>query len=131
MASYMQSNQPYNRVDDGIGAGLIAGAAMGGVASGTANLTRRGATAASVGARNHLAQKYTGLEAEAGMLPSEAQTKKLNKISKNMTRASNAEGLIGKAYQTTHGSGKRKAITMAGSIIGGAIAGGTIDGLNG
>lgn len=128
----MQSNQPYQRVDDGIGAGLIGGAVVGGALAGGAyfglpHLRGRGKTVMSSSLKGGNVNidpsvlKTLNAEQKAQMGIDESFTERKlrgNKIGKKMH---------GKMF----GSGRRAAVTGGISLLGGGIIGAGIDGMNG
>jgi hypothetical protein len=119
----LQANQPYNRVDNGMGAGgmvaggLIGGAAMGGLAWGSSAYS------------NHIAEQMS----KAG-----SASKAYNIGNGTMSRMANSiqhEMFGGKAMKETKnvipfmrgGLSKRSAFSLGAGIVGGALLGGLMD----
>lgn len=129
----LTSNQPYQRVDDGIGAGLISGAVIGGATAGAfhSDMGRRVVKGTARNIKDVYKNKYTSLSDQAGMLPTDKQQKKLEKLDRRIATAASATQGVNKVHQKAFGSGKRKAVSYAGSVLAGATLGGLTDGLNG
>lgn len=120
----LQSNMPYQRVDDGVGAGFIGGALAGGAVAGTAGFQVNRANAFFKDRKNNLKDKHFEMKTMG------ASDYELSKVSKAITNNSKMRGSINNLHKTTHGSGKRKAISIAGSVLAGGILGATIDAAN-
>lgn len=120
----LASNQPYQRVDDGIGAGVITGGVIGGAMAATAGVQKNLAVAGLRKQRNGLKDKHFDMSAQG------ASPYDLNKVSHKITNNAKAVGYIKDAYKTTHGSGMRKAGAIASSVIAGGILGGIGDAIN-
>ncbi len=97
----MYSNQPYQRVDDGIGSGLVGGAVVGAAALG--GFHAAGRQMAKTVASNPL----TGVRGK-GLASSIAE----------------------QHGKFKHMSGKRKALAYGGSVLAGSLLGGVTDALN-
>ncbi len=107
----MQSNNPYKRVDDGIGAGLVSGAVIGGAAA--AGFHRQGGAIA-----NRMATTPIRMGQTAGTG---------SRMGPRMVQAGQRMG--GFHAKNFGGSGRRKALAYGAAALGGAILGGSIDGM--
>lgn len=122
----MQSNQPYGRVDDGIGAGLVGGAVIGGATTAAyqfggksvANFTASTADKLSAS----MAQKQ--LPFSQGNIP--------GKVSQSFANLANTGKDLSNALHTKSfvGSGKKKAVTYGASVLAGSLLGGIGDAMN-
>lgn len=129
----LQSNKPYQRVDDGIGAGLVTGGLIGGAASAGA-VTIAGRTA---GKRLSNPQKELMINSYMGYMDDATGKRDLMKraITGYNDIADDVIGSLGdsrkgKAAKMMFGTGKRRAITAGASIIGSALIGAGIDKAN-
>lgn len=126
----LASNQPYRRVDDGIGAGLVGGAVMGGALSagaiygGTKGIDQLSKLDASMFKK--ASDKFSGLDS-----PTEKQSAKMDKKRNRAAGRAAAYGVGMDHAQSLGGmSGKRKAMAIAGSSVLGSLLGGAGDGLS-
>jgi outer membrane lipoprotein SlyB len=137
----MQSNQPYHRVDDGIGAGLIGGAAIGGAVSGSIGITHgvralrnAGGGSLSRGLENYKQTRDDMADEYKNMAGDKASASGLKKTLKNLpndyAKSYTPEGHVGKFSNMTHGSTKRAMISTGASLLGGALIGAGIDNAN-
>lgn len=133
MSSYLASNQPYGRVDDGIGAGFIGGAIAGGSIAGAfhSDMGRRTAKMGMRGIKNSYKGNLMDLQNEVGMLPSEKQQKKIDKLSKRVEQSAKATQGIDKIHSKAFkGGGWRTAGVYGGSVLAGSLFGMGVDALN-
>lgn len=143
----MQSNNPYQKVDDGIGGGLIGGAAIGSaVAYGAYAGTRMARGKQLTNARSQMSQARelrNNVMRNAspdifGVMKGNmaAQGSRIAQDSARAGTKGGAGGMHNKLFGGTKiGAGKmrmgrRTAATAAASVIGGALLGGVIDGAN-
>lgn len=121
----LASNQPYKRVDDGIGAGFIGGALAGGAAAGAAHLW---------GDRG--IKGLQSLSGKAGMAGARTAADRNNQgISESISKATikthdglgKAAGMRKKAFA---GGWKGKAAAYGGSVLAGGLLGAGIDAAN-
>ncbi|CUB50613.1 hypothetical protein BN2127_JRS10_00124 [Bacillus subtilis] len=134
---YLASNQPYQRVDDGIGAGFVAGGVVGAAAAGTAHkwgkqgidafsqrssLKTANSLANMLGAKKNLKSGRAAAETITN-----AHKAQESKHARNMKVASKAEGLHNKAFG---GGWKGKAIAYGGSVLAGGILGAGVDAMS-
>lgn len=124
----MQSNKPYHRVDDGIGAGLVTGGLIGGAASAGAiyggGSALRGLMKADLSSMQKRSVKYMDN-------PTEKNNAKMAKMADRGKRRMSAYESAGKGVGKLAGMGGRgKAMAIGGSVIGAALAGAGIDKLN-
>jgi len=112
----MQTNNPYNRVDDGIGAGVVGGAVIGGAAMAgfqygagrlSSSITNRPIRMGGGGSFGTKAKGYAGSQ---------------------VRRAAARTGAMHNKFMA--GSGKRKALTYGAAALGGALLGGIADSVN-
>lgn len=125
----MSSNEPYSRVDDGIGSGLVSGSLMAGAATYGAHAYTKSKYKNSVQTTRKM-RDYTSRMAER-KLPdnlvkqafdedwSAKEQKSVNNLNKNR-----------KNYRTPFGSGKRRAISYGLTGLLGAGLGAGIDAAN-
>lgn len=114
----MQSNNPYRRVDDGIGSGLVGGAVIGAGVAGGFQMGGRALSGALSG-RGPI------------RLPQNAGNYSMRSMAAGQARR--YAGKAGATLQGLHtsafgGSGKRKAAAYGLAAAGGAVLGGLIDG---
>jgi hypothetical protein len=130
----LASNQPYQRVDDGIGAGFITGGIMGGAAAGATHLWgKKGIDAFRNSANGKLAESQKAMDAVNGStslkdMKAAASSHQAvsSKHANAMKHAGRADRIHAKSFG---GSGKRKAAAYAGSVLAGGILGGFTDGV--
>ncbi|MEB2276924.1 hypothetical protein LAV82_23170 [Bacillus sp. ILBB4] len=125
----LSSNQPYHRVDDGIGAGVVAGSVIGGAAAGASHMWGgnliNGYRDKSSAAFANAKRDFNGAEnKEAAM---KDYQKANDKHTKQQTRAKNLSSAHSKGFS---GGWKGKAAAYGGSVLAGGILGGFIDGAN-
>lgn len=120
----LASNQPYQRVDDGVGAGFIGGALAGGAAAGAAHLW------GDKGIKG--LQSLSGKAGMAGAMT--AADRNNHGISESISKATvkthdglgKTEGMRKKAF----GGGWKTAGVYAGSVLAGGLLGAGIDASN-
>ncbi|GAK42026.1 hypothetical protein TCA2_4518 [Paenibacillus sp. TCA20] len=121
----MQSNNPYNRVDEGIGSGLVAGAVVGGASMAGLQF---GGTQAARGLRNManpVLSRNAAARAIDGGIPKMATAQGV--------AASGAKHLgngIRGARKMAFGGGRNKLLSYGVGALGGAAIGGIADGMN-
>lgn len=134
----MQSNQPYNRVDNGIGAGIVGGAALG--AAGAGALLGAGLGEGKLHSMNtsvSASRRSSAVNKQAKRLSSGKSSnlnkmeKQMNNIAKTNARVSSGISGAGNLSRKAFGSGKSRLITGSASILGGALIGGVTDKMNG
>lgn len=125
----LASNQPYQRVDDGVGAGLVGGAVVGGALS--AGAIYGGSSAIRKLAMTDLSR--TSKRATKVMdNPTEKNVSKMKKfVDRAGTRQDMYEGASKYTNKLGQMSGKRKAMAIGGSVIASSLLGAGIDNLNG
>lgn len=124
--AFLNSNEPYQRVDDGIGNGLIAGGIIGAAAYGGAyvGLPRMKQTEPVLSMKNNAGSINIDPSLLKKMTDEQKAKMGIDDSFKESTRPSQAARL----HKTIFGSGiKRAAIAGGVSVLGGAILGGTID----
>jgi hypothetical protein len=129
----MASNQPFGRVDDGIGAGLISGAVVGGAFAGGlhTNFARKSLKSGARSIKNNYRDKIFDLQDKAGMLPTEAQEKKLTSLKSKHKLASKLPGGIDNLHNKAYGGGwKGKAVAYGGSVLAAGLIGAGLDSMN-
>ncbi|WDI05148.1 hypothetical protein PUW25_25405 (plasmid) [Paenibacillus urinalis] len=129
----MQSNNPYNRVDDGIGSGLVGGAIVGGTLAAGAQFGTKAALRGmkkpvrEFTRRAHDDIRYSNA---SGVPVTDGQRARATVGDAAMRKASSfsqsVKGYHGKAF----GSGKSKALTYGAAALGGSLIGGIADGMN-
>lgn len=128
----LSSNQPYQRVDDGIGAGLIAGSVIGGAAAGATQMWGKEGInkirGLSDGALNKAQKAVSNIGPQAGIGD---MTKAANNFNTVKTRhekmgsvLDGAEKWRGKGFS---GGWKGKSIAYGGSVLAGGLIGAAID----
>jgi hypothetical protein len=124
----LQSNQPYQRVDDGVGAGLIGGAVVGAAGYGATayGLPKMKQTSPSLRMNNAGGSVNIDPNVLKGLSNDQRKKMGVNSEFKKSSKPSRAS----QVNKTLFGSGKRKAITAGASIIGSSIIGASIDGAN-
>lgn len=120
----LASNQPYQRVDDGVGAGFVGGALAGGAAAGAAHKWgAKGLSALSNVNNNTALTRSMGTDGEYGS--------KYNKIARQHEAAGNgiqkASSLHKKGFA---GGWKGKAAAYGGSVLAGGLLGAGLDAAN-
>lgn len=133
----MQSNQPYGRVDDGIGAGLVSGAVIGGAMAGaTHRWGGRAIEGMKESARNSMRNSQNNMDStmrREGVSSSDSigaqrqHSKNVNKKQKVMKGLKGAEDLRGKGFG---GGWKGKAVAYGGSVLAGSLLGAAGDAMN-
>lgn len=127
--AYLASNEPYQRVDDGIGEGLVAGAVAGAAAIGGAKM---------ILPRIPQTVKTAKIDNDLGSINiDESVLKKLTDeqkaamgIPKNL-KAGSRPSRAAELNKSLFGSGRRRAAIAAGvSVLGGALIGAGLDALN-
>lgn len=125
----LQSNQPYQRVDDGVGAGFVAGSVVGAAAGGAAHRWGyQGISAlknlnSDIGSGRHdrISAFYSG----------EKQKSMLDKVDRTEIRNEAALNKVDKLHaKTMRGGLKGMAAGYAGSILAGGVIGAGVDALN-
>lgn len=137
MSSYLASNQPYQKVDDGIGAGLLGGAVVGGALAGSAHRWGdKGIDGLRSMTKNRLQlseDQMRGTMSREGVTSSESigaqksHYKNVNRGTSVMKGLHGVEGLRNKGFG---GSKWGKAAAYGGSILAGGILGGVGDAIN-
>ncbi|UYX56237.1 hypothetical protein M3Y14_33845 (plasmid) [Bacillus thuringiensis] len=124
---YLASNQPYQRVDNGITGGAIMGASIGAKAAGSAHLWgQKGIDAFRRSSATKTANSYSNMMNGASSNPQVANALKeghaaqVSKHATNMKGAFHAEKLHNKAFG---GGWKSKAVAYGGSVLAGGILG--------
>lgn len=141
----LQSNQPYGRVDDGVGAGFIGGAVVGGVGYGAAAagigykaLKDSGKSFADLGqdlednTAKYMGDRYQSRYQRAKGKPigeTAAGNKAANRTIDSLISGMD-EGKTKKVGKFAMGSSKRRMIGQGASILGAGILGAGIDGAN-
>lgn len=139
----LQSNKPYQRVDDGIGAGLVGGAVLGGMAH-YATGTTQGYRMINAGAKKLGMSKedYQQRVLDRGTSRAEAYARaKGDKAGFFGASGAYAEGVTKEVFRNTpegkfrltqkaYGSDKRRLISGGLSALGGSILGASIDAAN-
>ena len=120
----LSSNQPYGRVDDGIGAGFVGGAVVGGAAAGAAHMWGKQGLNKIKGLNDNMAL------ARVVDIPA-AENAKVDKIASQHEKAgkaiAGAEKWRGKAFG---GGWKGKAAAYGGSVLAAGLLGAGADYLN-
>lgn len=125
----LSSNQPYHRVDDGVGAGLVGGAVVGGALS-------AGTIYGGSAAIRKVAMTDLNRASQRAVKVMDAPTEKnIAKMEKFVDRARTRQDMYTGASKFTSKlgqmSGKRKAMAIGGSVIASSLLGAGIDHLNG
>lgn len=133
----MNSNQPFQRVDDGIGAGLVGGAVVGGAMAGAAHKWGQQGLEAGMNASQSRYSKAKNTNATNQSLPNlsedrrAASTNKLRKAGDQhisaVSKGTAAQGALDKRFAK---GWKGRGATYAGSVLAGGIIGATADSLN-
>lgn len=128
--AYLASNEPYGRVDEGVGSGLVGGAIIGGalgtgsIYGGSSALDRISQFDAN--RTNKSKEKFEQINS-----PTESQ---VNKAERRLNHASGRQAgyAMAKDYADKLGGmgGKSKLATAAGVSVLGGLLGATVDGLN-
>lgn len=133
----LQSNQPYQRVDDGIGAGLIAGGLIGGAGAyaGNAIASTKGMKniygSVAGAANSHKTRVESGqYGTNNGFKDSFKTTMNAGNALSNESIEALGDGKAGKAAKFMYGSGKRRMAAAGGSILAGSVLGAGIDSAN-
>lgn len=131
----LASNQPYQRVDDGVGAGFIGGAVAGGAMAGSAHMWGAkglsGLRSLNDGALNKAERAVTNIGPRAGIGD-------MAKAASGLQKAQERHGKIGKVLdgsEKLHGKAfgggwKGKALAYGGSVLAGGILGAGMDAMN-
>lgn len=137
MSSYLASNQPYQKVDDGIGAGLIGGAVVGASLTGAAHRWgQQGIEGLRSSTKEYLQISQDGMNgtmAREGVSSAESldaqrhHYKNVKQGTSVMKGLHGADSLHNKAFS---GGWKGKAAAYGGSILAGGILGGVGDAIN-
>lgn len=127
----LNSNQPYNRVDDGIGTGLLGGAVVGGVGvlGASAAFPRMNQSKTTGVLTTNNAKGSVNIDPKVLSQLSDKQ-KVEHGIGDSFKKASKPT-IANRLDKTMFGSGRRTAVTAGAGIIGGALLGGAIDKANG
>lgn len=131
---YMQSNQPYNRVEnDSVWNGALIGGAMGGAAAGATHMWgEKGFDNINEKGRKRAISK-TNEKIENALKNNEKASVKreLAKESNGInSKYNNRKDSFSKKHNTAFGSGTSKGLAYGASVLVGGLAGGVIDSLN-
>lgn len=131
---YMQSNQPYNRVEeDSVWSGAAIGAGIGGAAAGATHMWgEKGFNAINEKGRKRASSKTNGKMEEALKNNANASVKKeLTKESNGINhKYNNRKDSFSKNHNKAFGSGTSKGLAYGASILAGGLTGGIIDSIN-
>jgi hypothetical protein len=130
----MYANQPYQRVDDGVGSGFVGGALLGGGLAAGAHFGTASAISglkkplrnAAASAASSIASSY-----EAGVAPSAMQEARSTIANDRFDRATRAGTAVKGYHKKIFGGGwKGKALAYGGAALGMGVLGMGADALN-
>jgi hypothetical protein len=128
----LSSNQPYSRVDDGVGSGFVGGALMGGAVAGAAHRWGQkgiqGMASRAMDKRDYANSRMDRIPGDVG------DSKSLNKHARSVDRADRTVSAA-KSMSSLHNKGfggglKGKALAYGGSVIAGGLLGMGADALS-
>ncbi len=121
---YMQSNQPYNKVEnDSVWSGALIGGAMGGAAAGG---TQYGLNKY----RGRLKDNKENLKSDFKNAIHESDFKAQGSLDKDLKKTADKLQGVKKIQRDRFGGGKQKAITYGASVLAGGLTGGIMDSMN-
>jgi hypothetical protein len=133
----LQSNQPFQRVDDGIGSGLVGGAVVGGAIHGGVGglIGFKGSKAMGglekVGEQHARAmERFTNTMGNPSFKKAFAVSSRAQEhVSRKMINSMD-KGVLKNIAKHGYGSNKRRMISSGASVLGGALLGAGIDAAN-